>query len=464
MHGQQNQKSEGVPEDATLYAAPAGRSTAAGREAADVLARAGVAPKLDRQTALGFLVHDAYDARRTFFERLAPVPMRCIVIAHADGSLAVETPPGPKPIALDAEEAGTALRDTLDAAVEDAIRDAARVAITASGGLDSNAIAASASIAWRRLGRDPNHLRLYHLLPRGPSEVEHARALSAALAHPLVVIDVPAGDSYEGNEAYLAALDFPVDGGGSSGWLKAYAAMRDDGMEVVLSGDGGDEAVGDVPGPERSPLLRAARRLAGRIVGPARRAASRRRARVGLPAGLAAAARGIDEPERTPLPRRGLRGGAAARDRALRSARQSAMVVSNVTMARLFGLRHRSPFLDPRVSDLLTALPAAAFERDRHPKALLVRALEGRVPQGLGTRGKDQPAYEPLFAEDIRAHGDAWLDRFLHGSRLEASGLLSLADARAILGAAGTGDEAAIARALALLGLSAWARARDMPS
>ena len=138
------------------------------------------------------------------------------------------------------------------------------------------------------------------------------------------------------------------------------------------------------------------------------------------------------------------------------------MVVSAGAMAGLFGLAQRAPFLDPRVCDLVTALPAAAFERERHPKALLVRALEGRVPAGLGARGKDQPAYEPLFAEDIRAHGDAWLDRFLRGSDLEAS-LVSLSDARAILAAAAAGDDAAISRALALLGLAAWGRARGIP-
>src|SRR5437773_7578884 len=129
---------EAVPEEATRFAAPSGRPTVAGRVAEEVLAEARVPLRLDRATALGFLVYDAYDARRTFFERLVPVPMRTAVVAKEDGTLAIATPRGPPPLSLGPKAAGMALRDALDAAVLDAIKGAARVAVTASGGLDSN--------------------------------------------------------------------------------------------------------------------------------------------------------------------------------------------------------------------------------------------------------------------------------------------------------------------------------------
>jgi asparagine synthetase B (glutamine-hydrolysing) len=239
--------------------------------------------------------------------------------------------------------------------------------------------------------------------------------------------------------------------------------MRDDGIDLVLSGDGGDEAVGDSGAPDRAPLVRFARGAARRVLAPARRAATRRRALVGLPPGLAASARGIDEPERTPRARPGLHGGAAARDRALRSARQAAMADWNRGMAGLFGARASSPFLDPRVVDAVTSLPEAAFETDRAPKALLRRALEGRLPAALATRAKDQPPGEPTWSRAAREHGESWLERFVEGGALEAAGLLGLADARELLRAAGEGDAVAIPRALALLGLSSWVRARAIP-
>ena len=164
----------------TRWTAPLAPRPVVGVDADDVLARAGLAPRLDLTTALLFLARDAYEARRTFFQGLELVPPYAVAVESRDGPPGFSVPP-PEPCGLtDRAAAARALRERLDLAIEDRIAGVPRVGITASGGLDSTAVAVGASRVWRRLGRDPRDLRLYHLLPRtGPTEVAHAEALAS---------------------------------------------------------------------------------------------------------------------------------------------------------------------------------------------------------------------------------------------------------------------------------------------
>ncbi len=445
------------------FLAPASRPVAAGTRAAHVLAAAGVAPRLDRRMAIQFLAHDEYDARRTFFEGLRLVAPREILRREADGTVSVAVPNAPPPLALDVEAAAERLREVLEAAVHDAVVGAEVVAVALSGGLDSSAVAVLASDVWRRLGRDPAKLRFHHMLPRsGPDEADHARAVAAHLGHTLVLDEDDGGDPFAGEEALVAALDFPPDGGGSAAWRRALVRMREGGADVVLSGDGGDEVAGPVGGrrPPRDRLasgVRIARRVAGIAIGPLRRPIRRRAFLSALPRWIAERVRDLPPPDTAPVERSGLRGDGAVRDRAIRCARQTMLVEHWRAIASIGGPSPRFPFLDPRVTDLVVSLPPCVVAADDRDKGLLRRALAGRLPEVQRARPKDQPLLEPLQAAALRAYGRASLERWLRGSALETSGLVPFEEAAAQVEAAGRGDVREVPRALALVGLVAWA-------
>ena len=446
----------------TRWTAPRAPRPVVGVDADDVLARAGLAPRLDLTTALLFLARDAYEARRTFFEGLELVPPYAEVVEALAGTPAFSMP-APRPCGLtDRAAAARALRERLDLAIEDRIVGAARVGIAASGGLDSTAVAVGASRVWRRLGRDPRDLRLYHVLPRtGPTEVAHAEALARSLGHDLVLFRQTAGDPFAGDETFLRAIDFPPDGGGTGGWGLVAARLREDGVSTVLTGDGGDEVVGPLA-EESAPhgLWPRLRYAAGRACPPLHRLVSRRRLLAPFPRALAVRIAALPEPETMPAARPGLEGLPASRDRLVRCARQSMIVAWHRASDRVHGLTTEFPLLDRRVADLVVTLPPAFFGPG--PKALLRAALGDAVPSSLSERPKDQPEFESLLTEDVRRHGDRWLERWGPAARPASAAIVSPAEAAHLLGAARTGDVDALWRYLALIGLLAWVAERGV--
>jgi len=439
------------------YLAPAAGPRGIGRDGFDVLKRAGLPRKLDPKVALSFLAYDEFHAYHSFLEGVDLAPMRCPVTSCPDGTLEVGVGTAPPPHVPNG--APTVLRALIDAAVRHDLTPWSRAAVWLSGGADSSAVAASAAAVWKKLDRDPKDLRFYHQDGgEGFSEKEAAEGVARHLSHDLIVFKSGDGDSFEGTERFLGTLDFPVDGMGCASTLAFNQVLKNDGIDGYLTGDGGDECFGP-----RS-LGSGARHVIRSLLPEAALAFYRKRRREGqLPAWLQARRGRFHDPRHAPEPRQGLEGVAANRDAAIRCARQGNIVAFHRTLARSADLAVGFPLLDARVVDFAVSIPQGLHGEASAPKRLLMRAGEGRLPRKTLERTKaEQPYYEPQHEDEIRRCGPAWLERWIHGGRLESAGLIPREIAQEVFSKAASGEVADLYRALALLGIEIWLQARDI--
>lgn len=269
------------------------------------------------------------------------------------------------------------------------------------------------------------------------------------------------GDPYVGTHTLLAANDFPGDGGGPAAWAQVGSRMKSEGIDVILTGDGGDEAVG-VTGETAPSSLGG---ILGRL-GVRARALLRRLGAVGARGGprgpkwLLERARAAEDTLAAPGPRRGLVGSAADRDRALRSARESATIGWVRAFDRVYGTQTTCPFLDPHVQDVVVTIPDLAFTVRQGPKGLLRLAFERELPVVQRERPKDQPLWEPLFRAEFARFGAGWCDTYVAGGALEREDIITAPLAREVFERAAKGDLEDLSLGLAVAGLAAWTAAR----
>jgi asparagine synthase (glutamine-hydrolysing) len=428
-----------------------------------VLRAAARPARLDRASVLGLIAFGQFDSYRSFFRDVALVPPYASVNPAPAGTLRWSTPAGPARRAATSEEAARLVVETLLDVVRRALRHADRPAVALSGGLDSSAVAWAAAQAWRELGRRPADLAAYHQLPAsGPTEERHARTVAAALGIRFHAVSSRPCDPWDGSEALLRRLPFPPDGGGLAELLTFQRRLRDDGVDVLLTGDGGDEAFDAHADDEIGPAGRALRRVLGPLVRPLRAARRRRQARGTLPDWLRVRVGRSSPPEASPVPRTGLFGAAAARDRLLRCARQQTIVALYDGLDALHGTRTVVPLLDRALVDLVVSLPSGTLAVDGRPKGLLRYALAGRLPETVVARPKDQPYAEPARVGDLARYGAAWDERFLRGGLLEQADVLPRSAAADLIRDGGRGDLAALTHVHAALGLEAWADAKAL--
>lgn len=130
-----------------------------------------------------------------------------------------------------------------------------RVALALSGGVDSAALAAV-------LGE---RATLYTLAPELPgySEEAEARAVAARLGLPLRVVRARAADYVQSLPEVIAACEYPLYNlHPVSRWLLARA-IRADGFDVLVTGDGADEVFRGTSGADYLPIVGALARAAG---------------------------------------------------------------------------------------------------------------------------------------------------------------------------------------------------------
>jgi asparagine synthetase B (glutamine-hydrolysing) len=449
------------------FAAPADRPVVVSSHVEEALGHSGGAPpRLDPARALGLLATGHFDSHRSFFSGVGLVPPHVPVLCGRDGVLETGVAEGPPPqIGTSADEAASRLAGALLDAARRALVGASRPAITLSGGLDSTAVAWAATRAWRDLGRPSEAIAAYHLLPEsGPSEEDRARAAADALGLRLVLVSIPPADPWEGTEKFLSRLPFPPDGGGVAEILAFRRRMRSDGVDAVLTGDGGDEALEAHAEDERVGFRARVRAPLRALAAPLLRARGRRRALRDAPEWLRVAMRDVPLPAPSPEPRRGLSGAAASRDRLLRCARQQAIVGFHRGLDETFGSRTSFPFLDGGVIDLVVSLPVAALRGDGRGKSLIRRALAEGLPAVVLDQRKetDQPYVEPLRIDEARRYGRSWMDRFVCGGTLEAGRLLPRDGADELLRRATEGERRSSSTLHALVGVEAWAHARGL--
>ena len=447
---------------------------AIGAAAGPAARAAGIVPRLDRPAALAFLRDREYDVKRTLFTGVALVePLSHVRRDETQGWVA-EPPPGAPPprSATDPTACALALHQALSAAVATALAPAKRAAVALGGGLDSAVIAAAAAAEWRRLQRPAAGLRFFHLLtPVGTAEVVHARAVARHLGHALVEILAGDGDPYAGVHTLLAANDFPGDAGGPAFWAQTGSRFKSEGIDVLLTGDGGDEAIGPwppvAPGSAVGAIGRPSVRVRAVLAKSAEAAAAprpgtpavaRRGARV--PPWLLERLRVAGDTTPAPTPRRGLSGAAAERDRVLRSARASATLGWTRAFDRVYGTKTTCPFFDPHVQDVVLSLPDDAFEFRGRPKGLLRLAFDRELPPAPRERTGEVPPWEPLLRTAFDRFGPAWVDQYVAGSALERDEIVRAHEAAEAFQAATRGSADDLLLAGAIVGLATWAAAR----
>jgi len=352
---------------------------------------------------------------------------------------AVETgrlAPIPRRDAVDAAEAPAALRAALaDAARVRLESSDVPVGVFLSGGLDSIAVAAAL--------RDRGPLRTFTVRSHDPAadESDDARRVAAALGVPHQVIDAPPADA----DAWRAALlRFGEPFGASSAVaLDAVARAARGHVKVVLTGDGGDEALGgyerhrllrrlaklprlpDMPVPTSGPFRRLGRAFEIAALAPADRYAAmyevfgpwRRRL---TPGDDGAAARGLV---------RGEWGDADAGDLAamLRVDRAFELPDSHCVKVDVAcmgnGVEARSPWLDAEVLAVCDAMPRRMRLSGRSTKVALREMLRRELPEPLATEILSRPkrGFTTGFDDALRA--DSTRDLLLSGALSRVSGV-----------------------------------------
>lgn len=310
------------------------------------------------------------------------------------------------------------LREESDDAIIDRFEDAfqrsidhrlisdAPVACLASGGVDSNLIAAMAS---RRI----DDLTLYHAAVQHDCELPHARALARHLRLPLQVVEVTDADMIDELVAVTYHNDEPIIYHTNSvPFHQVCQRVSADGFKVVLTGEGSDEFFMGYPGAGLArwvkryrSLLGLGQRLAHAAVPRAARVLMPRRAdnraellrRMMFRADDELAIQDADRSLQHVCCRRERR--ELSMSLCLTQQHLSSLLHRNDRLAMAWGVESRFPFLGHDVTRLAVNLPGRAKIRStwslhdaRHPFVMdkwCVRRLADRyLPRSLSVRPK----------------------------------------------------------------------------
>ncbi|HYC79330.1 MAG TPA: asparagine synthase-related protein [Planctomycetota bacterium] len=232
-----------------LYVSADARGVAAASEPWPLFEASGAAARLDEAALAHLLAFQFPPPDRTLLRGVRPLAPGAVRRFRATAAGIVEAAAG-----------RTAYAGPSEADLAAALRSAARLqgpatrrtAIFLSGGLDSSAVLG----LLREAGCAPD-LAFVGWFPEagaGLDERPHARAVAAACRVPLVEVPIRAVDALEALPGVLRALGGPTAGPGSLSAAVLARAARDHGVDVVFTGQGGDELYG---GYERHRLLAA---------------------------------------------------------------------------------------------------------------------------------------------------------------------------------------------------------------
>lgn len=233
----------------------------------------GLVPRqVDPRGVAGLLAYGAVQGPHTIFQGIRDLPPGCfhLVTAHGDATTrAFEPFWRPKPVLNHAsvQESVADIRTTVDAAVRDHLVSDVPVGLFLSSGLDSTIVAGVAA-------RHTSRLRSFTVgFSENPdlSERDMAAETAGLLGLSHTQIDVSSADAEAATRAWLSSLDLPsLDG------FNVYLiskVVREQGIKVALSGQGGDELFGGYPSfadvPRLFKLFRGARlipRVARRVL------------------------------------------------------------------------------------------------------------------------------------------------------------------------------------------------------
>jgi asparagine synthase (glutamine-hydrolysing) len=224
-----------------LYYSSSNGLFVAASELRTVLAHPAVTVTLDPASVVEYLAFGYVTGERTLVDGVRKLPPGHALRFQDDRLEVFEywdaLPPGERDNRLPAEDE---LAEQLRAAVAASLVSDVPVSLMLSGGLDSSVIAA---LAAREV--DPAGLTAYSVsfgLPSDESEAARRLAGDLGLRHrEILLTEQRIRDEFE---AWIEGLDVPS---ANPTWMAVSAiarAVREDGIKVLLSGDGGDELFG----------------------------------------------------------------------------------------------------------------------------------------------------------------------------------------------------------------------------
>ena len=397
-----------------------GRLVVFASQLAGLLALEAVPRRLDRAAAADHLLRLYDDHQRTLFAGISRLPPAHQLRVDAAGQPSVRRyyslAPAELRFASD-DEWVEALGIELDRAARVRVRAAGGIGAHLSGGLDSSAVVC---LAARELGGGPPLLALSFSSPPDAGEPtvdqDYIRDVVDYAAVPLRYAPFDPQLSVDAHDTAAAGMMPPEYETESE-----HRWAREEGLRVMLSGWGGDEAASFNGRGYLSSLLRRGRWLElARVVAGLRRRGKARRLLPFL-AGQAVVpllpyplyrllqARVRRDPAADRLPRscvsprlarelglddgvnrRGLRQGAGVHAYQLRLLGHG-HVVRRIegwsADASRFGLDYRYPLLDRRLLELCLALPERLSIHDGHLRYAFRAALAGRLPESVQWRG-----------------------------------------------------------------------------
>ncbi|HYI12185.1 MAG TPA: asparagine synthase-related protein [Thermoanaerobaculia bacterium] len=442
-----------------------------------LLAIPGLAGPLDEHALADFLLFGRnLHAGRTTFANIRRVPAAHHLIATTEG-VSIQRywsiPWRDQPRRIQPIEAQAEFRDVFSRAVRDRVRDRDRVVLSLSGGLDSNAVAATLAQLLKKgeVATDVRALTTVWRTEFHDTEADHAAAAAKAYGFPH---EFHVADGCEPfarwDDPRVRGLE-PTDEPCSAAFFDfiRHAVAH---APVILTGEGGDPLLYNSHEHffrllTRFRLLRFAREAGGYLLArgrlPPLNLRSQLRRALGRPPQLPEYPAWID-PElerRLGLRERWLQVLAPSGPRLHAYRNEAARILDNPAWSRGFEatdpgstgqpLEWRSPFFDVRVVEFLFSLPPMPHFAD---KELVRESMRGWMPEIVRRRPKTPLPHDP----SARAFG-RFRERWMQGVE-ESTGLTGLVNRRILTdrireSAGGANDYSASQQAFAV-GLGLW--------
>jgi asparagine synthase (glutamine-hydrolysing) len=456
-----------------FHYARTGRLIAFASDAQQILAHPAIDRELDPVSIGRYLAGYPDDLERTYFQAIRRLPPghRLVVTSTATRRERFwDVDPDRRIVYRRDTDYADHFRELLERAVTDRLRSAGTaVGLSLSGGLDSSSLAA---LAAPRLGTGAVRLVactfVFERLAKC-DERSYSQALADALGFENLLLDAEQHWLLENLNEDQPDLETPF-----SGWQactrEMYRLLRERGTRVHLTGHGADDLLTG-SGLAYADLLRdgdvravaQAWGHARAIQRPVGRALYRWLVEPLLPTRLATSVRGLTGTARRPstpswiepeLARRaGLDAlGSESRkprfrqasrqelyDTMLRSAAFSRAVSWHDRMGSAEGIEVRHPFLDSRVIEYVFALPPGRLVGREGRKALLRRAMQGRLPDFVRLR-RDKTRFGPFIDVTLREKGADRIAELLHRPLMVKMGILRNDQLRSAYKAYQSGD------------------------
>lgn len=227
-----------------FYFVTLGDELAFASELAPLLALSGVSHELDESYVATALLRRDFEPRRTFYRDVRKLPAgHSLDFVGGKLELTRWWRPESIPIRHDISDADALAeaRRLLNLAVDDRLAGATRCAVHLSGGLDSSIVSALACASLRRHGRpDPLGYCWQRLDGEGSpqDEIGWARAMAAELG---IELHAPVPDARQLAEVMIADWTTGADGTQMFHEATVQRQAQIDGVDLILSGWGGDE-------------------------------------------------------------------------------------------------------------------------------------------------------------------------------------------------------------------------------